>query len=396
MSFRVNSNNNVVFNLPPTPLPSGQDTQILTNVNGTNMFSYSGYNFSASDMFPKDTTTTFRTDIPNINQGWWGGVLGPNGKIYTTPYMSNSTLILDPETETYTQQFINTPVNSGFVGGVCTNGKIYYLASSAVLVNDIFNNRFYNIDISYGSNTSGYFGCCLGVNGKIYGIPGNANNVLVLNPNDESYYFLTSSDISAAIGSKWAGGVLAPNGIIYCMPSIETFFLMINTNNDTISKLTNGPTLALTSGVSFGNKYIGGALAPNGKIYAMPYSNTGANTGIYVLEIDPSNNSYIDLSGSGTFSISGTRNYVGATCGFDGNIYSTLELGTQVLKINTSTTPVTMSRFGSISRTWGGVLAPNGKIYFNPRPNIGTSWTYIKTGIPSQQPWMLAPTFNKL
>ena len=254
---RVSANAHTVIAVAnQTPLPSGQDTQEFTNVNRTNMFSYSGYNFSASDMFPKDTTTTFRTDIPNINQAWWGGVLGPNGKIYTTPYQYNSTLILDPETETYTQQFINAPIkSSGYIGGVCTNGKIYYLASGAVLVNDIFNNRFYNIDISYGSNTSGYFGCCLGVNGKIYGIPGNANNVLVLNPNDESYYFLTSSDISAAIGSKWAGGVLAPNGIIYCMPSSETFFLMINTNNDTISKLTNGPTLALTSGVSFGKVY---------------------------------------------------------------------------------------------------------------------------------------------
>jgi hypothetical protein len=371
------------------------DTQILTNVNNNMQWSYNQEIFDGANMFSQNTTTTFVTGIPNI--------LGSNGKIYTTPYASPTTLILNPDTETYIQQNVTATNNTFYSGGVCTNGKIYYFSIGGfILVNDITNNRFYNIPVNYGSNAGGYAGCCLGPNGKIYAIPRYADNVLVLDPKDESYYFLTSPYIiSGVVDSryrrKWGFGVLAPNGIIYCMPAFETFFLKINTNNDTIDALTNGPILAPTSeAVSSSEKYQGGALAPNGKIYAMPFSNTGPNTGRFVLEVDPVANSYIDLSGAGTISIGSTRNYVGATCGFDGNIYSTAELGSAVLRINTSSTPVTMNTFGSINRTWGGVLAPNGKIYFNPRPSVGTSWTYIKTGIPNQQPWMLAPEFNKL
>ena len=403
-SLRIDTNN--IINPSGVRINTGTDTQILSNINNNIAWSYNQEIFDGANMFAQNTTTTFITGIPNINQGWFGGVLGSNGKIYTTPYGSPTTLILNPVTETYIQQNVTAPNNTFYSGGVCTNGKIYYFSigsTAPILVNDIINNRFYNIPINYGSNVGGYCGCCLGANGKIYAIPRYADNVFVLDPKDESYYFLTSPYIiSGVVDSryrrKWAFGVLAPNGIIYCMPSFETFFLKINTNDDTIDALTNGPILAPTSeAISSSEKYQGGALAPNGKIYAMPFSNTGPNTGRFVLEVDPVANSYIDLSGAGTISIGSTRNYVGATCGFDGNIYSTGELGSSVLRINTSTTPVTMSTFGSISRTWGGVLAPNGKIYFNPRPTVGTSWTYIKTGLPQvSEPWMLAPEFNKL
>ena len=51
MSFRVNTPKTVIVAPTPTPLPPSQDTQILTNVNGVNTFSYPGYNFDGSDMF---------------------------------------------------------------------------------------------------------------------------------------------------------------------------------------------------------------------------------------------------------------------------------------------------------------------------------------------------------
>jgi hypothetical protein len=44
-----------------------------------------------------------------------------------------------------------------------------------------------------------------------------SNQILVLDPVDDSTYFI-EDDFSYLGGDKWQGGSLAPNGKIYCMP----------------------------------------------------------------------------------------------------------------------------------------------------------------------------------
>jgi len=54
-----------------------------------------------------------------------------------------------------------------------------------------------------------------------------------------------------------------------------------------------------------------------------------------------------------------------------------------------------ISGFYTVNDRWtGGVLAPNGKIYtvMSRSPNVGI----IKTNLPTIEPWMTAPEFNKL
>ena len=65
------------------------------------------------------------------------------------------------------------------------------------------------------------------------------------------------------MGNKWSGGVLAPNGKIYAIPQNSTFILEIDPSNNTTSTFGNfvGST-----------KWYGGILAPNGKIYGIPAS----------------------------------------------------------------------------------------------------------------------------
>jgi hypothetical protein len=46
------------------------------------------------------------------------------------------------------------------------------------------------------------------------------------------------------------------------------------------------------------------------------------------------------------------------------------------------------------NRRWACTLAPNGKIYFHPRPTPANGFISIKTGYPQLQPWMMAPEFN--
>ena len=64
-------------------------------------------------------------------------------------------------------------------------------------------------------------------------------------------------------GNKWSGGVLAPNGKIYFIPFNASQILMFD-------PLTN--SISLVGNTYIGsNKWNGGVLAPNGKIYFTPH-----------------------------------------------------------------------------------------------------------------------------
>ena len=70
---------------------------------------------------------------------------------------------------------------------------------------------------------------------------------------------------------KWRGGVLAPNGKIYGIPYSATTILEIDPVTKTTSEFGS---------LTGANKWQGGVLAPNGKIYGISYDSTT------VLEID--------------------------------------------------------------------------------------------------------------
>ncbi|MCK9557023.1 MAG: DUF2341 domain-containing protein [Candidatus Cloacimonetes bacterium] len=129
-----------------------------------------------------DTATTFGS-IPGAttNAGWIGGVLAPNGSIYSIPYTSTSVLKMTPST---------------------------------------------SIATTFGSltGTDKWVGGALAPNGIIYGIPYSSATVLKIDP---------TTDIATTFGSvgagtlKWAGGVMTTNGTIYSMPYNTTTFLKI-------------------------------------------------------------------------------------------------------------------------------------------------------------------------
>ena len=427
-SFRVSKPTSyAIATGAPTPLPTGgNDTQVLTNVNGIVNWTYPQYNSNADNNFRGFTFSYLNSSYTVPLNGWLGCVLHPNGKIYTSPRNELSTVVIDTNTDTWTIQPISLLSQAGmnntdntkypsYFGGVCAeNGKIYYFRTSAftgvsttsVLVNDVPNNRFYFITINFGSLTGSYSGCCLGPNGKIYGIPRYADNVLVINPVDDSYYFITSPDVTL-VDRKWFGGVLAPNGNIYGIPARSSNVLVINTSNDTMTASIpdlSGIGVNLTSGEG---KYWGGVLAPNGRIYCAPNNaGTDLSSGRYVLEIDPSSNkfSYVGID----HGISG-RKYSGGTLGLDGNIYFPSDYNsnspsTAVDIFNPNTyvmTNIPLSIAG-YNRLQASCLGPNGKIYFS----LGTSTSgsvpqsnaikILRTGYPTQQPWMMAPEYNKL
>ena len=116
-------------------------------------------------------------------------------------------------------------------------------------------------------------------------------------------------------GTKWAGGVLAPNGKIYGIPFDALQVLEFD-------PATNTSTLVGTT-ISGANKYFGGVLAPNGKIYGIPTNST------QVLEFDPATNTST-LVGT---TLSGSEKYYGGVLGLNGKIYGIPAASTQVLEL---------------------------------------------------------------
>jgi len=91
---------------------------------------------------------------------------------------------------------------------------------------------------------------------------------------------VTFGDVGATSIAKWSGGVLAPNGKIYCVPFASSTVLVIDPSN-------NGTTTFGDVGATSVLKWQGGVLAPNGKIYCVPRaSSTVLSIGINIPDID--------------------------------------------------------------------------------------------------------------
>jgi hypothetical protein len=413
MSLSISKPKSIIVTVnPPSLLPQGaQDTQVLTNVNGVNTWSYTQYNYKGSNMFPAnsvDDTLVVTGSPPTFKQG--GGALAPNGNVYFGSYGEYSgvrkNMKLNPYTNTYS--FIDTTREYGFGGMVCSNnGKIYALPWNTPQTNlqviDTLNNDAVSfLDISDVSASS-YVGL-VNFNNFIYTIPSNSDSILKIDPSNNTF----TVDISnintttySALGTntaKFSGGVLGSDGNIYCIPNQARRVLRYNPSTKAI-------TLSATPDVS---GYANGVLANNSRIYMIP--NRANNIGIVDISFfataglavnTTSITSFVNSDGGVTdISLLGGIS-VKFNCGIlgqNGQVYAIPYNSSRFLAIDTSNNratqiyPLTNSNLGSDQYS-GAVLAPNGKIYVAPYSS--NNIPIIKTGIPTEQGWMYAPSFNK-
>eukprot|EP01052_Picozoa_sp_SAG31_P030790 SAG31_NODE_3191_length_4571_cov_2.395572_1_plen_1228_part_10 len=156
---------------------------------------------------------------------------------------------------------------------------------------------------------------------------------------------------------KWAGGVLANNGKIYGIPSMSEAVLIIDPTDDTADMTT-------MVGLSGDHKWEGGVLAGNGMIYGIPRDSTT------VLIIDPIAETTDTASISGL--TSDTDKWRGGVLASNGKIYGIPYNANALLIIDpvTQTADVTVSVSALDSQStakWGhGILAPDNKIYAFP------------------------------
>ncbi len=411
---------NFFNNITNTGYTVGNETQILTDIGTTPIWTYNQYNLQGNNFLTENTVDLSGFSyFDSTGNKFAGGVLAPNGKIYCIPYNASYVAIIDPINRT-----VDTTSITNVQGGRGTDFK--------------------------------WYGGVLAPNGKIYCVPLEASNILVINTLDNTVSYISGITVAnyptiVSDREKWIGGAIAPNRKIYCAPYFAQCVLIIDTRNDTVN-LTDISGITSTNPVysrllwrSVNVEGFGGAvLHPNGKIYFMPTSAYG------VLQVDPVTNT-VDASSyiyPPSIRINNSRfQYFGGCLGTDGNIYTAPWNFDKILKIDV-TKDVSSQQFVSVptnvSLTTGGqrwqgiVCAPNGKIYgipfgstnvviIDPVTNFANQTSIpvssdsrkysggvlapdgviyciprdasrimtIKTGLPTLEPWMIAPEFNK-
>jgi hypothetical protein len=321
------------------------------------------------------STTNGTTPTTFTSAGYQGGVLGPNGKIYCVPHNQTNILVLNPANNTASTSEINItlgPDTSKWIGGVLgPNGKIYcvpYNATNILVINPA-NNSASTTEITTITPTNALTGSgkwsrgVLGPNGKIYCVPYNATNILVINPANNS---ASTSEINITLASttaKWQGGVLAPNGKIYCVPYEAANILVIDPVNNSAST-TEITTITPTNALTGSAKWVGGVLAPNGKIYC------GVHNATNILVIDPANNSASTSAINITLASTTAKWGGGGVLAPNGRIYCGPQSAGNILVIDPVANTASIWSPAGVSYTnsgWiGEVLAPNGKIYCVP------------------------------
>jgi hypothetical protein len=257
--------------------------------------------------------------------GWFGGVLGPDGNIYFSPFAATNILRLN----------VATGVTTNITGGA-----------------------------TYTAN--GWRGGVLGPDGNIYFTPFAATNILRLNVASGVTTNITGGATYTANG--WSGGALGPDGNIYFMPFAATNILRLN--------VATGVTTNITGGATYTASGWGGAiLGPDGNIYGTPYN--AAN----ILRLNVATGVTTNITGGATYTTSGWQ---GQTLGQDGNIYFAPTLATNVLRFNVATgvtTNITGGATLSANATRQCVLGPDGNIYFTPHVGSFILQLNVSTGV---------------
>ena len=263
-----------------------------------------------------NTPVTLLSTIVSSSNGIGGGgkssgaVLAPNGKIYMGAQNPDKIIEFDPATNT--MQFVGPSFGGSsakyFAGCLAPNGKIYFaggrFASYVQFDPDTYTAVTTGVTGITASPFNSFWGAIVTApNGFVYMIPRRANQIVKINPVDNTYTL-----VGNVLGdSKYRGAVVGADGKIYCVPRAATQILIIDPTDDSLSFLGDFSSLG-------GDKWEGASLASNGKIYCMPSGGMPAIGGLYTVLVINTNNQT-------TYFIYSQRTMAQCTTGPDGNIY---------------------------------------------------------------------------
>jgi len=205
-----------------------------------------------------------------------------------------------------------------------------------------------------------WYGAALAWDGNIYCSTSDYNFPLRIDPEDVTGSAeVTTVDLSSSL-DKWVGLRVVPSGKLLACPRNDEHVLEIDLDAPSGVQVRRvGPSLGTAS-----YKWWSGVLAPNGNIYCIPQNDA------QILEINPE-----DLTATGIRRVGpdlgvGVEKWRGATLAPSGRFYAAPSGDTHVLEIvpdDINSSGRVGPDFGTMSRKWEiGTLAPNGKIYAVP------------------------------
>lgn len=156
------------------------------------------------------------SDFLNCKLSYCGSVRHPNGYIYFLPVSGCKVIKLNPLTDDWC--FIGKPITTFcFDAKVGADGNIYgFNHWKGIVKIDVQDNKVSNIhtDIKFYS-----YGTKIGLNGKLYSIPGDSCSVFEYDIQTDSVKVVYT--VQSKTKAKFAGGVTDSNGIIYGVPAEE-------------------------------------------------------------------------------------------------------------------------------------------------------------------------------
>jgi hypothetical protein len=313
-----------------------------------------------------------------------GGVLAPNGDIHFVPTEANRGQKISSTgvVSTYSLVYTATTNILKYRGGVLDpSGNIHFIPYDAAVGQRVSPaGTVSTYSLTY-TTADAYYGGVLAANGDVFFVPFDAAVGQKVSASGVVSTYALAYTLSG--GNAYAGGVLAPNGDIHFVPHSARVGQKISATG-----VVSTYSLVYTIGVA----YIGGVLSPNGDIHFIPYNAAVGQK--------------ISINGTvSTYSlVTTTTVYAGGVLAPNGDIHfiprevtgsNTIARGQKVSASGVVSTYSLVYNFGTSGVAYeGGVLAPNGNIYFiNFSSGIGQK---ISTNTTRPIGYCLSPFFNKL
>ena len=329
--------------------------------------------------------------IPTAGRYQWG-ILGDDGNIYSGTARGHEIIKFDPLTEITTQiQLGELQSTNGYYAKFPILGKpnfIYLLPvvedcpESPLLKYRISTGTTTRISLvnSYNQNYLKWISACLAPNGNIYCPPYQDYRIRIINTLTDTVSYVSVYNLNDT-SYKYGSIILGDDGFLYAIPAgnsnNSSRILKINPANNTWENVLLG-----TSANSFGSATY------SNRIYSPIYtSNTFT---VYPVGGFPTN---YGLTGASISNI--PNSYQGINLAPNGKFYSIPYSQTKVLE-TTSGVSSSFNGFGNLTGLYkwvGGVLAPNGNTY--GIPYYSTDFLKIDVGVTNPDPILLSAYYNK-
>lgn len=215
---------------------------------------------SMNQIIPTATVTDQWTVLENVMTRSLGAVLMEDGKIFNVPAGGNAS-VYDPATGNITMVTMDHTGDDGFMGGVLMHdGRVYMFPRDSTSAR-IYDPQSNSISTPNGTYTNTYGGVVL-PDGRVFSVPANGGQGNIYDPKTNT---LTQTSGSTPTGwINYTGATLLADGRVFISPALAENAQIYDPVTDTFS------TPSGTYGGFFG--FAGAVLLPNGKVFISPCS----------------------------------------------------------------------------------------------------------------------------